>query len=101
MTTYQAIMLTAKGGPEVLQRMQLDVREPGRDEVRLRVRGDRLGVQVLQTFLQSLSVGLLVYTSPPIAASLRHTPSQGPGCSAGRATRVAHSFINRSGFGDS
>lgn len=43
MTTYQAIMLTRKGGPEVLEQVALPVREPGPGEVRLSVRATGAG----------------------------------------------------------
>ena len=37
MKTYRAVMLTKKGGPEVLQTVELPLKEPRRGEVRLRV----------------------------------------------------------------
>ena len=37
MQTYRAVMLTKRGGPEVLQEVELPLREPGADEVRVHV----------------------------------------------------------------
>ncbi len=37
METYRAVMLTKKGGPEVLREMELPLMEPGPDEVRVAV----------------------------------------------------------------
>lgn len=37
METYRAVMLTKRGGPEVLQEMELPLTDPGPDEVRVRV----------------------------------------------------------------
>jgi NADPH2:quinone reductase len=37
MTTYRAVMLTKKGGPEALQVVELPLREPGPGELRVRV----------------------------------------------------------------
>jgi len=41
--TYRAVMLTGKGGPEVLQVVELPVRAPGRGELRVRVRAAGVG----------------------------------------------------------
>lgn len=38
MSTYRAVMLTKKGGPETLQPVELPVQEPGPGELRIRVR---------------------------------------------------------------
>jgi NADPH2:quinone reductase len=43
METYQAIMLTGRGGPEVLERVELPVTKPGPGEVRLAVRATGAG----------------------------------------------------------
>jgi NADPH:quinone reductase-like Zn-dependent oxidoreductase len=43
MTTYQAVMLTKKGGPEVLERVELPLVEPGPGEVRIAVRATGAG----------------------------------------------------------
>jgi len=37
MATYRAVMLTRKGGPEVLETVELPIREPGPGEARVRV----------------------------------------------------------------
>src|SRR5215831_7174440 len=37
-TTYRAVMLTKKGGPEVLEVVELPVADPGPEELRIRVR---------------------------------------------------------------
>jgi NADPH2:quinone reductase len=41
--TYRAVMLTGKGGPEVLQVVELPVPEPGPGELRVRVRAAGVG----------------------------------------------------------
>jgi len=41
--TYRAVMLTKKGGPEVLQIVELPVESPGRGQVRVRVRAAGVG----------------------------------------------------------
>lgn len=43
MATYRAVMLTKKGGPEVLETVELPLESPGRGEIRLRVRGTGAG----------------------------------------------------------
>jgi NADPH2:quinone reductase len=43
MQTYRAIMLTRHGGPEVLEQVELPLREPNPDQVRLRVRATGAG----------------------------------------------------------
>jgi NADPH:quinone reductase len=43
MKTYRAVMLTKKGGPEVLQVVELPLREPGPGELRVRVRATGVG----------------------------------------------------------
>ena len=43
METYQAIMLTGRGGPEVLERVSLPVTNPGAGQVRLAVRATGAG----------------------------------------------------------
>jgi len=43
METYQAIMLTGRGGPEVLERVELPLTQPGPGEVRLSVRATGAG----------------------------------------------------------
>jgi NADPH2:quinone reductase len=43
MTTMRAVMLTRKGGPEVLQTMELPMAEPGPGEVRVRVLATGVG----------------------------------------------------------
>jgi len=42
-TTYRAVMLTKKGGPEVLQVVELPVEEPGPGKLRVRVRAAGVG----------------------------------------------------------
>lgn len=42
-TTYGAVMLTKLGGPEVLERVELPVQEPGSGELRVRVRAAGVG----------------------------------------------------------
>lgn len=42
-TTYRAVMLTKKGGPEVLETIELPVPEPGPGEVRVRVLASGVG----------------------------------------------------------
>lgn len=42
-TTYRAVMLTKKGGPEVLQTVELPLTEPGPGEVRVTVRATGAG----------------------------------------------------------
>jgi NADPH2:quinone reductase len=42
-TTYRAVMLTRKGGPEVLETVELPLREPGPGEARVRVRACGVG----------------------------------------------------------
>jgi NADPH:quinone reductase-like Zn-dependent oxidoreductase len=37
MATYRAVLLTKKGGPEVLETVELEAREPGEHEARIRV----------------------------------------------------------------
>ncbi len=41
--TYRAVMLTRKGGPEALEVVELPVREPAPDELRVRVRAAGVG----------------------------------------------------------
>ena len=41
--TYRAVMLTKKGGPEVLQVVELPVERPGPDQLRIRVRAAGVG----------------------------------------------------------
>lgn len=41
--TYRAVMLTKKGGPEVLQAVELPVEHPGRGQLRVRVRAAGVG----------------------------------------------------------
>jgi NADPH:quinone reductase-like Zn-dependent oxidoreductase len=41
--TYRAVMLTRRGGPEVLQVVELPLQEPGPGEVRVRVRATGVG----------------------------------------------------------
>ena len=43
MERYRAVMLTRRGGPEVLETVELPVREPGPGEARLRVRATGAG----------------------------------------------------------
>jgi NADPH2:quinone reductase len=43
MKTYRAVMLTEKGGPEVLQVVELPLQEPGPGELRVRVRATGVG----------------------------------------------------------
>ena len=43
MATMQAVMLTKKGGPEVLETVELPLPEPGPAEVRVRVRATGVG----------------------------------------------------------
>ena len=43
MATYRAVMLTRKGGPEVLETVELPLREPGAGEARVRVRACGVG----------------------------------------------------------
>lgn len=43
METYQAILLTGRGGPEVLERVSLPITKPGAGEVRLAVRATGAG----------------------------------------------------------
>lgn len=43
MATYRAVMLTGKGGPEVLREVELPVAEPGPGEVRIAVRATGAG----------------------------------------------------------
>jgi NADPH2:quinone reductase len=43
MSTYRAVMLTKKGGPETLQEVELPVKEPGPGELRIRVRACGVG----------------------------------------------------------
>src|SRR5262245_878657 len=43
MATYRAVMLTKKGGPEVLETVDLPLREPGPGEARVRVRACGVG----------------------------------------------------------
>src|SRR5512143_54019 len=43
MKTYRAVMLTKKGGPEVLRVVELPLQEPGRGELRVRVRATGVG----------------------------------------------------------
>jgi NADPH:quinone reductase len=43
MKTYRAVMLTKKGGPEVLQVVELPLQEPGPGELRVRVRATGVG----------------------------------------------------------
>lgn len=43
MTSYRAVMLTRKGGPEVLETVELPLREPGPGEARVRVRACGVG----------------------------------------------------------
>jgi NADPH2:quinone reductase len=43
MATYRAVMLTKKGGPEVLQGVDLPVEEPGPLQLRVRVRAAGVG----------------------------------------------------------
>jgi NADPH2:quinone reductase len=47
-TTYRAVMLTKKGGPEVLQIVERPIEQPGPGQLRVRIRAfgrglDRLG----------------------------------------------------------
>src|SRR5258708_36225991 len=42
-TTYRAVMLTKKGGPEVLQLVDLPLEQPGPGELRVRVRAAGVG----------------------------------------------------------
>lgn len=51
MKTYRAVMLTKKGGPEVLQVVELPLQEPGPGELRVRVRAAGVGATDL-TMLQ-------------------------------------------------
>src|SRR5262249_41179527 len=48
--TYRAVMLTKKGGPEVLQIVELPIEPPGSRQLRVRVRAAGLGSTDL-TFL--------------------------------------------------
>ena len=43
MSTMQAVMLTRKGGPEVLERVELPLPEPGPGEVRVKIRATGVG----------------------------------------------------------
>ena len=43
MATMQAVMLTKKGGPEVLETVELPLPEPGPGEVRVKVRATGVG----------------------------------------------------------
>src|SRR5438128_1076795 len=43
METYRAVMLTKQGGPEVLERVELPLAAPGRNEVRLAVQATGAG----------------------------------------------------------
>jgi NADPH2:quinone reductase len=43
MSTYRAVMLTKKGGPETLQPVELPVKEPGPGELRIRIRACGVG----------------------------------------------------------
>ncbi len=43
MSTMQAVMLTKKGGPEVLERVELPLPEPGPGEVRVKIRATGVG----------------------------------------------------------
>ena len=43
MATMQAVMLTKKGGPEVLEVVELPLPEPGPGEIRVRVRATGVG----------------------------------------------------------
>lgn len=43
MATYRAVMLTRKGDPEVLETVELPLREPGPGEARVRVRACGVG----------------------------------------------------------
>lgn len=43
MKSYRAVMLTKEGGPEVLQLVELPLREPGPGELRVRVRATGVG----------------------------------------------------------
>ena len=45
--TYRAVMLTAKGGPEVLQVVRLPVESPGTGQLRIRVRAAGVGATEL------------------------------------------------------
>jgi NADPH2:quinone reductase len=45
--TYRAVMLTKKGGPEVLQVVELPVEQPGPGQLRVRVRAAGVGVTEL------------------------------------------------------
>ena len=42
-TTYRAVMLTKKGGPEVLQVVELPVQAPGLGQLRIRVTAAGVG----------------------------------------------------------
>ena len=42
-TTYRAVMLTKKGGPEVLQIVELPIEQPGPGQLRVRVRAAGVG----------------------------------------------------------
>src|ERR1700689_924620 len=43
MATYRAVMLTGKGGPEVLQVVELPLESPGPGQLRVRVRAAGVG----------------------------------------------------------
>src|SRR5512136_1222804 len=49
MKTYRAVMLTRKGGPEVLQVVDLPLQEPGPGQLRVRVRAAGVGATDLTT----------------------------------------------------
>jgi NADPH:quinone reductase len=53
--TYRAVMLTKKGGPEVLQIVELPVEPPGPGQLRIRVRAAGVGSTDLMMFAGSYS----------------------------------------------
>ena len=54
--TYRAVMLTQKGGPEVLKVVELPVEQPGPGQMRVRVRAAGVGVDRLEHVGRQLSV---------------------------------------------
>src|SRR5215467_8997422 len=54
--TYRAVMLTKKGGPEVLQIVELPIEPPGPGQLRVRVRAAGVGLDRLDLFGRKLSV---------------------------------------------
>jgi hypothetical protein len=65
MATMQAVMLTRKGGLEVLETVELPLPEPGPGEVRVKVRATGVGLPI-----------------SPCAAAPIHTRHRFPSCPA-------------------